>query len=55
MFIFEAPRVAKPEGTPLVEVTVAEWNAAWGYTLNRRSGASTTPKVTFESSVEVDD
>ncbi len=55
LFIFEAPNVAKPDGTPLVDVTVAEWNAAWDYILNRRSGASTTPMVTFESSVEVDD
>jgi hypothetical protein len=55
LFIFEAPNVAKPDGTTLLEVTVEEWNALWDHTLNSHSRPSVTPKVTFKSSVEVDD
>jgi uncharacterized repeat protein (TIGR01451 family) len=54
-FIFEAPNGTRPEGTTLVEVTVEEWNALWDHTLNSHSRPSASPKVTFQSSVEVDD
>jgi hypothetical protein len=55
IFIFEAPNGTKPEGTALVEVTVEEWNALWDHTLNSHSRASTSPKVTFASAVDLDD
>jgi hypothetical protein len=36
-------------------VTVEEWNALWDHTLNSHSRPSTSPKVTFQSSVALDD
>ena len=55
LFNFKAPNVAKPDGTVLVEVTVEEYNLLWDHALNVHSDESSTPKVTFSTSVEVDD
>jgi uncharacterized repeat protein (TIGR01451 family) len=55
LFVLEAPNVAKPDGTLLVEVTVEEYNLLWDHILIGHSDPTTTPKATFSSSVEVDD
>ena len=54
-FILEAPNRIKPDGTVLVEVTVEEYNLLWDHILIGHSDPTTSPKVTFASSVEVDD